>query len=141
MRFLDSLGVDAANFTPLYPAGEAFAQFSSDLDPETKKQIELGQRLVEILKQPQYAPVAVENQIAIIWAAVNGYLDDVLVEKITEFEEKYIYYLKNNHAKVLKQIVEEKELSDNVVTGLENATKKFKEENNDLVQKAQTNKY
>ncbi|KKP70195.1 F0F1 ATP synthase subunit alpha [candidate division CPR3 bacterium GWF2_35_18] len=122
------LRLDLAQYREL----AAFAQFGSDLDKTTQSQLDRGSRVTEILKQPQYAPVPVESQIAIIWAAVNGYVDDIPVEKITEFEEKYVYYLKNNYAKVLKQIIEEKELSDSVVSGLEKATKKFKEENSDL---------
>ena len=72
------LRLDLAQFREL----EAFAQFGSDLDEKTRAQIERGKRTVEILKQGQYEPMAVENQVAIIYALTNGYLDDVEVEKI-----------------------------------------------------------
>jgi F-type H+-transporting ATPase subunit alpha len=73
---------------------QAFAQFSSDLDPETKKQIERGRRITEVLKQLPYSPVAVEEQVAILWAVTRGFLDEVEVEKIKDFEQKFIAYFK-----------------------------------------------
>jgi F-type H+-transporting ATPase subunit alpha len=72
---------------------EAFAQFSSDLDADTKKQIDLGQRLVEILKQPQYAPMAVAHQVAIIYAVVNGFANDVPVANMRTWEDKFHIFL------------------------------------------------
>jgi F-type H+-transporting ATPase subunit alpha len=72
---------------------EAFAQFASDLDPETKKQIDLGQRLVEILKQPQYQPMPVAEQVAIIYAVSNGYTNDVEVKNIKEWERNFHEFL------------------------------------------------
>jgi F-type H+-transporting ATPase subunit alpha len=79
---------------------EAFSQFSSDLDPETKKQIDLGQRLVEILKQPQYRPMSVEHQVAIIYAVSNGYTNTIPVTEIGAWEIKFHKYL-DDHKKVL----------------------------------------
>ncbi len=72
---------------------EAFSQFSSDLDPETKKQIELGQRMVEILKQPQFAPMPVAHQVAIIYAVSNGFTNEVEVVKMKEWEDKFHAFL------------------------------------------------
>ncbi len=72
---------------------EAFSQFSSDLDPETKKQIELGQRMVEILKQPQFAPMPVAHQVAIIYAVSNGFTNEVEVTKMKEWEDKFHAFL------------------------------------------------
>lgn len=84
------LKLDLAQFREL----QAFAQFASDLDPETKKQIERGRRITEVLKQLPYSPVPVEEQVAVLWAVTNGYMDEVEVEKIKDFEQKYLAYLK-----------------------------------------------
>lgn len=86
----------------------AFAQFGSDLDPATKRQIDRGLRLTEVLKQPQYQPMPVEEQVAIIWVATNGYLDDVLVEHVREFERQYLDYLRTSHPEILRRIAEER---------------------------------
>ena len=78
------LRLELAQFREL----QSFAQFASDLDEETKSQIERGKRVVEVLKQDQYKPMEVINQVAILFAVSNGYLDEVEIEKIKEFEEK-----------------------------------------------------
>ncbi len=83
---------------------EAFAQFSSDLDAETKKQIDLGQRLVEILKQPQYQPMPVANQVAIIYAVSNGYCNDVPVKDIKAWEDKFQSFLGKSKTQLLQKI-------------------------------------
>ncbi len=83
---------------------EAFAQFASDLDPETKKQIELGQRLVEILKQPQYEPLPAANQVAIIYAVSNGYANDVEVKNIRDWENKLHQFLNKFKPGLLQKI-------------------------------------
>jgi len=124
------LKLDLAQYREL----AAFAQFGSDLDEATKKQLDRGARITEITKQPQYAPVPVEKQVAIIWAVTNGYLDDVKVEDVTKFEEKYLTYLETNYKNLLKDIKEEKVLSEKVVSDLEEATKKFRKENEELVE-------
>src|SRR5258708_16166555 len=77
-----SLRLDLAQFREL----QAFAQFGSDLDKATQSQLARGQRLTEILKQPQYHPMAVEKPILVIWAATNGYLDDLAIEDLRRFE-------------------------------------------------------
>ena len=107
---------------------EAFAQFASDLDPQTRAQIERGRRLVEVLKQPQYAPMAVENQVAIIYAATNGYLDDVPVEKVGEWETAFHKFLDRNAVDMLKEIQEKKELTTEIEESLKTSIKNFKEE-------------
>ncbi len=84
------LKLDLAQFREL----AAFAQFSADLDPQTKMQIERGRRITEVLKQPPYSPVPVEEQVAVLWAVTNGFMDEVEVEKIKDFEQKYLAYLK-----------------------------------------------
>ncbi len=91
---------------------QAFAQFASDLDQATRNQLARGQRLREILKQPQYSPLSVAEQVAIIYAGINGYLDDIAVEKITAFTKGLRDYLKNSKPKYLEIIANEKQLND-----------------------------
>ncbi len=83
---------------------EAFAQFSSDLDPETKKQIDLGQRLVEILKQPQFQPMPVANQVAVIYAISNGYANSIAVADIRDWETKFHDHMNKTHKHLLDKI-------------------------------------
>jgi len=117
------LRLDLAQFREL----EAFAQFGSDLDENTKKQIERGRRTVEILKQDQYEPMAMPNQVAILYALTNGFLDDVEVEKIKAWENDFHKYLKTSNKEILNSIAEKKELSDEIVVALEKAINEFKE--------------
>lgn len=116
------LRLDLAQFREL----EAFAQFGSDLDEKTRTQIERGKRTVEILKQGQYEPMSVENQVAILYALTQGFLDDVPVEKIGEFEKEFHKFMKSSGKEVLKTIIEKKELTEEVVKKLEKAIKEFK---------------
>jgi F-type H+/Na+-transporting ATPase subunit alpha len=104
----------------------AFAQFSSDLDPATKSQIERGRRITEILKQPINAPVPVEEQVAVIWAATSGHMDEVDVERCREFEAGFVKFLKVYKGKPLEAIKEEKEISEKTQKVLEEAVKAFK---------------
>jgi len=97
-----SLRLDLAQFREL----AAFAQFSSDLDRATKARIDRGQRLTEILKQPQYRPVPVEKQVMIIFAATNGYLDSTPVDKVGEWEAAFYRYMDANHPEIGQEIVE-----------------------------------
>jgi F-type H+/Na+-transporting ATPase subunit alpha len=83
---------------------EAFAQFASDLDPETKAQIDRGQRLTELLKQPQYSPMPVAEQVVSIYAADNGYFDDTAVENIKEVESKLLAFFRNTRSDLLEKI-------------------------------------
>jgi len=101
------LRLDLAQFREL----EAFAQFGSDLDKVTQAQLARGTRLVEILKQPQYEPVPVEKQIAIIFAATNGFVDEYDVRALGEYERQYLSYLETNHPEVLSEIREKKIIS------------------------------
>jgi F-type H+-transporting ATPase subunit alpha len=105
----------------------AFAQFAAELDPATKRQIDRGLRLTEVLKQPQYEPMPVEEQVAIIWVATNGYLDDVLVEHVREFEKQYLDYLRTSHPQVLQRIASERELKDDLIQQLHEVTRAFKQ--------------
>ena len=104
----------------------AFAQFSSDLDKETKERIERGKRLTEILKQDQYCPMPVEKQVAVIFAVVNGLLDDIEVEKMKEFEKQYLEFMTDKHQDVLDKIVEEGDISKEVDGKLKEVVGEFK---------------
>ncbi|WP_448575107.1 F0F1 ATP synthase subunit alpha [Thermomicrobium sp.] len=105
----------------------AFAQFAAELDPATKRQIDRGLRLTEVLKQPQYQPMPVEEQVAIIWVATNGYLDDILVEHVREFEKQYLDYLRTSHPQILQRIASERELKDDLIQQLHEVTRAFKQ--------------
>ena len=103
-----TLKLDLAQFREL----EAFAQFGSDLDDATKRQLERGKRAVEMLKQPQYSPVPVEHQVVTLYALVKGYLDDVAVTRISEFQTGLISYAESNAKVFMKEIREKKMWSD-----------------------------
>ena len=102
------LRLDLAQYREL----AAFAQFASDLDKATRDQLTRGEKLTEILKQPQFAPLSVERQVAIIWAGTNGFLDDVPTPKVKEFESGFYRFLDQNHATLLPTIASEKAISD-----------------------------
>jgi len=118
-----TLRIDLAQFREL----QAFAQFGSDLDKSTQAQIARGQRLVEILKQPQYQPMDVEKQVLIIWAATAGKVDDVPVEDVRRFEAGLLKFVENSHPGLLQSIREKKSLTDEIKADLEQALKDFKE--------------
>jgi F-type H+-transporting ATPase subunit alpha len=105
---------------------ESFAQFGSDLDDATRKSLDLGRRISEILKQPQYSPISVEHQVAILYAAQNGYLSDVPVEKVTEWEAKFHEYLDIQGREVVKAIAESKQLTEETEQQLKEAIENFK---------------
>ncbi|MBI2020575.1 F0F1 ATP synthase subunit alpha [Candidatus Daviesbacteria bacterium] len=115
------LKLDLAQFREL----QAFAQFASDLDPQTKAQIERGRRITEVLKQPPYSPVPLAEQVVALWAVTNGYLDEVEVEIIKDFESKYIQHLRLRNKKLLSEIATKKELDEKMVKELEKVTKEF----------------
>ena len=105
---------------------EGFAQFASDMDEATKKQIERGRRTTEILKQGQYAPMAMEHQVAIIYAVTNGYLDDVPADKVGEWEAKLHEFLDTQRASVMEKISKEKTLTEEIEKELKEAIGDFK---------------
>jgi F-type H+-transporting ATPase subunit alpha len=109
-----------------YRAMAAFAQFASDLDVATQRQLARGQRLTEILKQPQYAPMDVEKQVAVIWAATNGYVDDISVESARHFETELLKFLENQGS-VLSAIREKKAIDDALKAQLKSALDEFKQ--------------
>src|ERR671917_344480 len=98
----------------------------SYLDPATRKQIETGVRMTEILKQGQYQPMPVEEQVVDLWMAGNGYLDDVQVEEVKEFEAQYLDYMRTAHSELLQEIADKKELTDEVIEQLRAASDSFK---------------
>jgi F-type H+-transporting ATPase subunit alpha len=116
-----TLRLDLAQYREL----AAFAQFGSDLDKATQAQLNRGARLVEILKQAQYQPQAVERQVAILYAGVNGYLDQVAVSDVGAFEAELFSFLGSRHADVFRGIVEKKQLDDQLKAALDAAVKAF----------------
>ncbi len=105
---------------------EAFAAFASDLDAVSRAQLDRGARLVELLKQPQYSPFPVEEQVVSIWAGGNGYLDDVPVEDVSRFETDFLDYLRRSHAGILQTIRESLALTEDTVTALKDAIEEFR---------------
>ncbi|MFB3069737.1 MAG: F0F1 ATP synthase subunit alpha [Gemmatimonadales bacterium] len=105
---------------------EAFAQFGSELDQATQRQLARGARVVEILKQPQYQPTSVEKQVAIIFAVNSGYLDDVEVKDVRKWEEDFHLFLDARHGEMLQRIRAEKKLSDEIEAEMKKAIEEFK---------------
>jgi F-type H+-transporting ATPase subunit alpha len=110
-----------------YRALAAFAQFGSDLDKASQQQLRRGSRLVEVLKQPQYQPLPVEKQVAIVFAGTTGVLDDLPLEQVRPFEAELYRFLENSHPQVLTDIREKKELNDEIKKALAAAVKECKE--------------
>jgi F-type H+-transporting ATPase subunit alpha len=104
----------------------AFAQLSGDLDKATKAQLDRGQRMVELLKQPQYQPMAAEDQVAVIWAATNGYLDVIPVSAIHRYEVEFLQFLRSKYSNVVTSLRDRKELTEEVTRGLKKAADEFK---------------
>jgi F-type H+-transporting ATPase subunit alpha len=116
------LRLDLAQYREL----AAFAQFASDLDKATRDQLTRGEKLTEILKQPQFHPLPVEQQVAIIWVATNGHLDDVDTPRIGQFEADFYRFLESAYADLLPTIAREKVLSDTTLEQLGKAVADFK---------------
>jgi F-type H+-transporting ATPase subunit alpha len=114
---------DLAQFREL----AAFAQFGSELDAGTQAKIDRGKRIVELFKQPQYKPIPVEVQVAVLWAVQNGYVDDVPVERIKEFQAEWTDFLTTRKADVLRQILEQKSLTPEMQATLKGAADQFKQ--------------
>ncbi len=105
---------------------EAFAAFASDLDKATQNQLARGRRLVELLKQSQYSPYAVEKQVAVIWAATNGYVDWIPETDVRRFEKEMIEFIESKYSRVLTNIREKKQLDDETKRELKTALEEFK---------------
>ena len=104
----------------------AFAQFGSDLDAKTQAQIERGKRIVEVFKQPQYNPTPVEVQVAVLWTAQNGFMDDVAVDRIKDFQAKLTEYLSSRKQDLMARIAKEKALNDALTAELKAVVTEFK---------------
>jgi len=106
----------------------AFAQFgTSELDKATRAQLDRGQRITEVLKQPQFVPMPIAKQVTILYAVINGYLDDVPVDRVTLFENRFLEFMETRHTEIYKAIAESKQLSDEVENALKEAIAEFKE--------------
>jgi F-type H+-transporting ATPase subunit alpha len=116
-----TLRLDLAQYREL----AAFAQFGSDLDKSTQAQLNRGARLVEILKQPQYEPLTVDRQVAIIFAGTNGYLDNIAVSDIRAFEIELYKFIETRHPNIFPGIAEKKQLDDELKGALAAAVKEF----------------
>jgi F-type H+-transporting ATPase subunit alpha len=117
------LKLELAQFREL----EAFASLGTELDPTTQRQIDRGRRAVEVLKQPQYSPMPVENQVAIIYALTNGYLDDVPVDRMSDWERDFHVYLRTERPGVLDTIRESRDLAKETEESLVEAIEHYKE--------------
>jgi len=116
-----TLRLDLAQYREL----AAFAQFGSDLDKATQAQLNRGARLVEILKQPQYEPVPVERQVAIIFAGTNGYLDKIAVSELRTFETELYKFIETRHPQLFPAVADKKQLDDQLKAALDAALKEF----------------
>jgi F-type H+-transporting ATPase subunit alpha len=114
---------DLAQFREL----AAFAQFGSELDAKTQAQIDRGKRIIELFKQPQYSPIPVEIQVAAIWAVQNGYVDDVPVDRIKDFQDRWTEVLTTRKPELLQKIAKEKALSEALIAELKAAADQFKQ--------------
>jgi F-type H+-transporting ATPase subunit alpha len=114
---------DLAQFRDL----AAFAQFGSELDPKTKAQIDRGKRIMEIFKQPQYSPVPVEVQVAVIWVFQEGYLDDVPVDRVKDFQARLTEFLTTRKTELLRKIAQEKAINEALTAELKAAADQFKQ--------------
>jgi F-type H+-transporting ATPase subunit alpha len=118
-----TLRLDLAQYREL----AAFAQFGSDLDAATQKQLARGSRMVEILKQKQYEPLPVEKQVLVLYAATNGFFDDVPLPSIGHFEREMLAFVEGKHHQLLKDIASQRELSDDLKRRMSTAIEEFKQ--------------
>ncbi len=123
-RVAGKLRLELAQFREL----AAFAQFGSELDKATREQLERGQRITEILKQPQYSPMPLEKQVMIIYAVTNGFLDDLSIEKVRDWEDAFHPFMEENHPQIGETIAQEKDLSEETATALRRAIEEFETE-------------
>ena len=129
-----TLRLDLAQYREL----EAFAEFGSDLDKASQAQLDRGARVVEILKQKQYTPFSVEEQIISIWAVTNGYLDDLPVDKVSAFEAGLLDHVKSRYSSVVEAIGSSGKLEDDTVEQLKKATEEFKSSFTDNIDTVET---
>lgn len=118
-----TLRLDLAQYREL----AAFSQFASDLDKATKAQLDRGERMVETLKQAQYSPLVVEDQVMVIYTAAKGFLTDIPVDKVVEFQDGFLKFMHSSHPDVGEKIRMEKKLSDAIESSLKAAIEEFKD--------------
>ncbi|MGM0446167.1 MAG: F0F1 ATP synthase subunit alpha [Bacillota bacterium] len=118
-----TLRLDLSQFREL----EAFAQFGSDLDETTQNKLARGERIVEALKQPQYSPMSIEKQIIIIYAVVNGYLDNIPVDNVERYEDELLEFVDNNYEDLKQKIKKEGELTEEIENKLVSVIEEFNE--------------
>lgn len=123
-RVAGRLRLDLSQYREL----EAFAKFGSDLDQATRKRLNRGERIVEVLKQPQYSPMPVEEQVMIIYTVVNGYLDDIPVDNIERFEKEFLSYLRSNYPEIGESIKKEGEFTEETEKKLKEVIRQFKDD-------------
>ncbi|HZN63838.1 MAG TPA: F0F1 ATP synthase subunit alpha, partial [Tepidisphaeraceae bacterium] len=121
-KIAGSLRLDLAAYREL----EAFAQLGTELDKATQSQLDRGARLVELLKQPQYKPMPVEQEVMVIYAGTKGYLDDVPLNRIQEFQNAFLTFVDQRHASLRQTLADKKELTDQTEAGLKQALEDFK---------------
>ena len=119
-----TLRLDLAQYREL----EAFAAFGSDLDAATQKQLTRGERLVELLKQPQYQPLPMEKQVAVLYAGTKGYLDTYPLDAITKYEQGLYQFIENKHPEIFKELAEKEELTDELESKLKKALEAYAQE-------------
>ena len=105
---------------------EAFAQFATELDEFTRQQLIRGERLMELLKQEQYQPMPVEEQVVVLFVGINGFLDDLPVESVKKFEREFLQYMRNEKSEILNEISTKKEISEELERKLREAVEQFK---------------
>jgi F-type H+-transporting ATPase subunit alpha len=115
------LRLDLAQYREL----EAFAKFGSDLDKATQQQLRRGSRLVELLKQGQYVPMTVEQQVVSIFVGTNGYLDEIPLEDVQRFEKEFLEMMEMKHRDLLAEVAEKKDLNDGAQQQLHSIAKDF----------------
>jgi F-type H+-transporting ATPase subunit alpha len=103
----------------------AFAQFGSDLDAATQRLLNRGSRLTELLKQPQFSPLKMEEQVVVIWAGTNGYLDGIALNKVRAFEDGLLALLRGKHVDILNTIRDSRDLADDVAAKLKAAVEGY----------------
>jgi F-type H+-transporting ATPase subunit alpha len=116
------LKLDLAQYRSL----AAFAQFASDLDKATRDQLTRGEKLSEVIKQPQYQPLPVEKQVAILYVATTGKLDDVPTPRVREFESQFYRFLETERPQILEELGKTKALSDELAKALDEAITEFR---------------
>jgi F-type H+-transporting ATPase subunit alpha len=117
-----TLRIDLAQYRDL----AAFSMFASDLDKATLAQLNRGQRLTELLKQPQYSPVPMEQQVLVIWAGTKGYVDDIALDNVKKFEQGLVAFVQNSHPELLDKIRERRKLDEDLENDLKSVVTEFK---------------